>query len=170
MAEFIGLGALEASFHDLRRVSQTSSVYCHEGLCYEYDQRSVDGILPLKGRLLVSHVNTGFLGGDLLLGFLSFFSATFFLGCLSNLHINVLCSTVQEASNLETGFLTRDLKKSPSKSPCEKVLAFTSCMAEGTSSAAALNLCKYSFEGSLSFGRTTKRLSYVLRNFRLLAN
>ncbi|KAL0394638.1 UNVERIFIED_CONTAM: hypothetical protein Slati_4430000 [Sesamum latifolium] len=47
----------------------------------------------------------------------------------------------RSASNLKAGFLARDLKKSPSESPCEKALAFTSCVAEGTSSAAALNLC-----------------------------
>ncbi|KAL0303106.1 UNVERIFIED_CONTAM: hypothetical protein Sradi_6178700 [Sesamum radiatum] len=76
----------------------------------------------------------------------------------------------RSALNLETGFLARNLKKSPSKSPCEKALAFTSCVAEGTSNVAALNLCKYSFKGSLSLCRTAKRLSSVLRNFRLLAN
>ncbi|KAL0400186.1 UNVERIFIED_CONTAM: hypothetical protein Sradi_2361900 [Sesamum radiatum] len=47
----------------------------------------------------------------------------------------------RRASNLATGFLARDLKKSPSKSPCEKALAFTSCVAAGTSSATALNRC-----------------------------
>ncbi|KAL0440510.1 UNVERIFIED_CONTAM: hypothetical protein Slati_2534000 [Sesamum latifolium] len=57
----------------------------------------------------------------------------------------------KRASNLETGFLGKDLKKSPSKSPWEKALAFTSCVAAGTSSAAILNLCKYSFNGSSSF-------------------
>ncbi|KAL0405724.1 UNVERIFIED_CONTAM: hypothetical protein Slati_3886300 [Sesamum latifolium] len=71
---------------------------------------------------------------------------------------------------MEAGFLARDLKKSPSESPCEKELAFTSWVAEGTSSAAALNLCKYSFKGSFSLCRTAKRLSSVLRNFLLLAN
>ncbi|KAL0402732.1 UNVERIFIED_CONTAM: hypothetical protein Slati_4303100 [Sesamum latifolium] len=35
----------------------------------------------------------------------------------------------KRASNLETGFLARDLKKLPSKSPWEKALAFTSCVA-----------------------------------------
>ncbi|KAL0458795.1 UNVERIFIED_CONTAM: hypothetical protein Slati_0506700 [Sesamum latifolium] len=47
-----------------------------------------------------------------------------------------LVARANRASNLETGFLARDLKKSPSRSPCEKVLAFTSCIAEGTSRAA----------------------------------
>ncbi|KAL0355870.1 UNVERIFIED_CONTAM: hypothetical protein Sradi_4033900 [Sesamum radiatum] len=35
----------------------------------------------------------------------------------------------RRASNLEISFLARDLKKSPSKSPWEKALAFTSCVA-----------------------------------------
>ncbi|KAL0449657.1 UNVERIFIED_CONTAM: hypothetical protein Slati_1522100 [Sesamum latifolium] len=76
----------------------------------------------------------------------------------------------RSASNLEAGFLARDLKKSPSERPCEEALAFTSCVAEGTSSAAALNLCRYSFKGSSSLCQTAKRLSSVLRNFLLLAN
>ncbi|KAL0433288.1 UNVERIFIED_CONTAM: hypothetical protein Slati_2663100 [Sesamum latifolium] len=62
----------------------------------------------------------------------------------------------KRASNLETGFLARDLKKSPSKSPWEKALAFTSWVAAGTSNAAALNLYRYSFNGSSSFWRGKK--------------
>ncbi|KAL0433815.1 UNVERIFIED_CONTAM: hypothetical protein Slati_2715800 [Sesamum latifolium] len=54
----------------------------------------------------------------------------------------------KRASNLETGFLARDLKKSTSKSPWEKALAFTSCVAVGTSSAAVLNLCRCSRRAS----------------------
>ncbi|KAL0407858.1 UNVERIFIED_CONTAM: hypothetical protein Sradi_1720200 [Sesamum radiatum] len=74
------------------------------------------------------------------------------------------------ASNLEAGLLAKDLKKSPSESPCEKALAFTSCVTEGTSTTAALNLWRYSCKGSSSLCRTTKRLSSVLHNFLLLAN
>ncbi|KAL0427656.1 UNVERIFIED_CONTAM: hypothetical protein Slati_2940400 [Sesamum latifolium] len=46
----------------------------------------------------------------------------------------------RRASNVEAGFLAKDIKKSPSKSPWEKALALTSYIAEGTSRAAMLNL------------------------------
>ncbi|KAL0349879.1 UNVERIFIED_CONTAM: hypothetical protein Sradi_4137100 [Sesamum radiatum] len=62
---------------------------------------------------------------------------------------------------METGFLAKDLKKSPSRSRWEKALALTSWVVEGTSNAAALNLYKYSFKGSLSLYLTAKRLSSV---------
>ncbi|KAL0404386.1 UNVERIFIED_CONTAM: hypothetical protein Sradi_2079400 [Sesamum radiatum] len=63
------------------------------------------------------------------------------------------------------GFLARDLKKSLSWRPWEKALAFTSWVAEGTSSTTVLNLYKYSFKGSLSFWRMVKRLSFATEAF-----
>ncbi|KAL0345713.1 UNVERIFIED_CONTAM: hypothetical protein Sradi_4402600 [Sesamum radiatum] len=164
-AEFILLGALGAVPPRPGACQQSLSFYGHERLCYRYGQMSIDGIQSLKRRLLVSYVYKRFLAGGFLLRLLSLFYATFFFGCLSILHINVFA-----ASNLETCFLARDLKKSPSKSPGEKALAFTSCVADDTSNAAPLNLCKYSFKASLSFCRTAKRLSTVLCSFWLLEN
>ncbi|KAL0356461.1 UNVERIFIED_CONTAM: hypothetical protein Sradi_4093000 [Sesamum radiatum] len=74
-----------------------------------------------------------------------------FLAAWASSILMYFTARARTASNLETRFLARDLKKSPSRSPCEKALAFTSCVAEGTSNAAPLNFCRYSFRGSLSF-------------------
>ncbi|KAL2236671.1 UNVERIFIED_CONTAM: hypothetical protein Sindi_0858800, partial [Sesamum indicum] len=41
-----------------------------------------------------------------------------------------LAARAKRASNFKTGFLARDLKKSPYKRPREKALVFTSCVAE----------------------------------------
>ncbi|KAL0411681.1 UNVERIFIED_CONTAM: hypothetical protein Slati_3757800 [Sesamum latifolium] len=113
MTEFIELGALGAVFPRPGACQQPLSFYSHEGLCYGDSQRSVDGVHTLKGRLPVSHVDTGFLGGGLLLHFLSFFSATFFFGCLSILHINVFCGTSQKSIKLEDRLLGQGLEEVP---------------------------------------------------------
>ncbi|KAL0433685.1 UNVERIFIED_CONTAM: hypothetical protein Slati_2702800 [Sesamum latifolium] len=112
----------------------------------------------------------GFLEGVSSLISLRFSPLVSFLAACASSMLMYFAALARRASNLATGFLARDLKKSPSKSPCEKALAFTSCVAAGTSNAAALNLCKYSFNGSSSFWRTAKRLSSVFHNFLLLAN
>ncbi|KAL0463073.1 UNVERIFIED_CONTAM: hypothetical protein Slati_0194900 [Sesamum latifolium] len=90
-----------------------------------------------KGGFLSRKSVRGFFEGASSFSSFLFFPTTFFL--------------VRRVSNLETDFLARDLKKSPSKSPCEKALAFTSWVAEGTSNVTVLNLYRYSFKGSLSF-------------------
>ncbi|KAL0307898.1 UNVERIFIED_CONTAM: hypothetical protein Sangu_3005500 [Sesamum angustifolium] len=82
---------------------------------------------------------SGFLDGGLLLRVLPVFSTTFLAAWASSM-LMYLAARSKRASNLEAGFMAKDLKKSPSKSPWENALAFTSWVAKGTSNAATLNV------------------------------
>ncbi|KAL0393339.1 UNVERIFIED_CONTAM: hypothetical protein Sradi_2556700 [Sesamum radiatum] len=64
-----------------------------------------------------------------------------------------LAAWARRASNLVAGFLARDLKKSPSSNSCAKELALTSWVVDGTSKAVVLKRWRYSFQGSIYFGR-----------------
>ncbi|KAL0319706.1 UNVERIFIED_CONTAM: hypothetical protein Sradi_5232100 [Sesamum radiatum] len=93
--------------------------------------------------------HAGFLSLKSLLGFLERPSSFFFflfsprpslLDAWASSILMYLATCAKRASNFVAGFLAKDLKKSPSNSPCGKTLALTSWVAEGTSKAAVLNL------------------------------
>ena len=72
-----------------------------------------------KGAFLFLNLVRYFLKGASSLGSFLFFYMTF-LGSLGVLHVNVLGSASRESIELRNKILTRDLKKSPSRNPCEK--------------------------------------------------
>ncbi|KAL0420760.1 UNVERIFIED_CONTAM: hypothetical protein Slati_3098900 [Sesamum latifolium] len=170
MIEFIELGALGAIPPRPGECQQPLSFYCHEGLCYGNSQRSVDGIHSLEGRLPVSCVDTGLLGGGLLLRFFLFFSTTFFFGCVSVLHINVFCSSGQEGIELEDRLLGQGLEEIPIQKSLREGTGFHLLSGRGHLQRSSIESLQVSFKGSLSFCRTAKRLSSVLCSFRLIAN
>ncbi|KAL2251550.1 UNVERIFIED_CONTAM: hypothetical protein Sindi_2277300 [Sesamum indicum] len=140
-AELVGLGTLGLLSPRTRAGVQAFSFDRHKDLGNRHRERSVNGMDPVEGCLLVPKFGVGLLKGASSLASFLFSARLFFLAAWASSMLIYLAPRAKRASNFETEFLARDLKSS-SKIPCEKALAFTSCVAEVTSKAAVMNLCR----------------------------